>query len=95
VIFLNGAVASMQVALAVRVLSMGSEQAPGTPKLVIYDAQAQRAFPAAVSYSPECATCGIEGVTGVGDLAPLRPAPTVGFASAPASLSLVTGASRS
>ena len=95
VIFLNGTVASMQVALAVHVLSMGSEQAPGTPKLVIYDAQVQRAFPAVVSYSPECATCGVDGVTGVGDLAPLRPAPTVGFASAPASLSLVTEASRS
>jgi molybdopterin-synthase adenylyltransferase len=95
VIFLNGAVASMQVALAVRVLSVGSEHAPGTPKLVIYDAQSQRAFPAAVSYSPECATCGIDGVTGVGDLAPLRAAPTEGAVFAPASLSLVTGASRS
>jgi molybdopterin/thiamine biosynthesis adenylyltransferase len=95
VIFLNGAVASMQVALAVRALSVGSEHAPGTPKLVIYDAQSQRAFPAAVSYSPECATCGIDGVTGVGDLAPLRAAPTEGAVFAPASLSLVTEASRS
>jgi molybdopterin-synthase adenylyltransferase len=93
VIFLNGVVASMQVALAVRILSAGSGHEHVMPKLVIYDAQAQRTFTAGVSYSPECATCGIDGVVGVADLAPLRAAPTAGplFASA----SLVTEASRS
>lgn len=93
IIFLNGVVASVQVALAVRILSDGSGHECATPKLVIYDAQAQRAFPATVSYSPECATCGIDGVVGVADLAPLRAAPTAGPFFAPASL--VTGASRS
>jgi len=93
VIFLNGVVASMQVALAVRILSTESGHDSVAPKLVIYDAQTQRAFPAAVSYSPECATCGIDGVAGVADLAPLRAAPSVGpsFESA----SLATQASRS
>src|SRR5947209_9780307 len=65
VIFLNGVVASMQVALAVRILSAGSGHEYVTPKLVIYDAQAQRTFTAGVSYSPECATCGTDGVVGV------------------------------
>ena len=93
VIFLNGVVASMQVAIAVRILSAWSGHEHVTPKLVIYDAQAQRTFTAGVTYSPECATCGIDGVVGVADLAPLRAAPTAGplFASA----SLVTEASRS
>jgi molybdopterin/thiamine biosynthesis adenylyltransferase len=93
VIFLNGVVASMQVALAVRILSAEPGHDYPAPKLAIYDAQAQRAFPAAVSYLPECATCGIDGVVGVADLAPLRAAPAAGpsFASA----TLVTGASRS
>jgi molybdopterin/thiamine biosynthesis adenylyltransferase len=93
VIFLNGVVASMQVALAVRILSAGGSHEQVTPKLVIYDAQVQRTFTASVGYSPECATCGIDGVVGVADLAPLRAAPTAGplFASA----SLVTGPSRS
>jgi molybdopterin-synthase adenylyltransferase len=93
VIFLNGAVASMQVALAVRILSTESGHDSVAPKLVIYDAQTQRAFPATVSYSPECATCGIDGVTGVADLAPLRAAPAV--VPSFASTSLVTQASRS
>lgn len=84
VIFLNGVVASMQVALAVRILSAEPGHEHGVSKLLIYDAQAQRTFTAGVSYSPECATCGIDGVAGVADLAPLRAAPTAGplFASA-------------
>jgi molybdopterin/thiamine biosynthesis adenylyltransferase len=88
VIFLNGVVASMQVAIAVRVLSSGAGHECATPKLVIYDAQVQRTFPATVSYSPECATCGTYGVAGVADLGPLQPAPTAGPAFAPASLAL-------
>jgi molybdopterin/thiamine biosynthesis adenylyltransferase len=86
VIFLNGVVASMQVALAVRMLSAGLGDEHPTPKLIIYDARAQRTFPAAVTYSPECATCGIDGVVGVADLAPLRAAPTAGPLFTPASL---------
>ena len=88
VIFLNGVVASMQVAEAVRILSAGSEDGQVAPTLVVYDAQAQRTFPAAVDYSPECATCGIYGVVGVADLAPLQAAPTAGPVFAPASLEL-------
>jgi len=59
--------------------------------VVMYDAQAQRTFPAAVRYSPECATCGTDGVTGLADLAPLQAAyqaaPTARPAFARASLS--------
>jgi molybdopterin/thiamine biosynthesis adenylyltransferase len=91
VIFLNGIVGSMQVATVVRVLSAKSEREHVTPKLVIHDALAQRTFPVTVSYSPECATCGIHGVVGVADLGPLQAAPTTRPAFAPASLKL-TGA---
>jgi molybdopterin-synthase adenylyltransferase len=88
VIFLNGVVASMQVAVAVRVLSSESGHEYSTPKLVIYDAQVQRTFPATVRYAPECATCGTYGVAGVADLGPLQAAPTAGPDFAPASLAL-------
>ncbi|MGH3990591.1 MAG: HesA/MoeB/ThiF family protein, partial [Pseudonocardiaceae bacterium] len=88
VIFLNGVVASIQVAETVRILGVGPGQKYVTPKLVVYDAQAQRTFPAAVRHSPECATCGSHGVVGVADLAPLQAAPTTGPAFAPASLDL-------
>lgn len=88
VIFLNGVVASMQIAAAARVLSAGSGHEHVTPNLVVYDALTQRTFPAAVSYSPECATCGTYGVVGVADLGPLQAAPTAGPAFAPASLEL-------
>ncbi|MGH3803095.1 MAG: HesA/MoeB/ThiF family protein, partial [Pseudonocardiaceae bacterium] len=89
VIFLNGVVASMQVAETVRIFAAASGQTVATPNLVVYDAQAQRTFPATVPYSPECATCGIYGVAGVADLAPLQAAPTTGSAFLPASLELV------
>ncbi|MFY9808800.1 MAG: ThiF family adenylyltransferase [Pseudonocardiaceae bacterium] len=91
VIFLNGVVASMQVAEAARIFVAASGQAAATPKLVIYDAQAQRTFPVVVSHSPECATCGTHGVAGLADLAPLQAAfqvaPTAEPAFARASLS--------
>jgi molybdopterin/thiamine biosynthesis adenylyltransferase len=88
VIFLNGVVASMQVAEAVRTFAATSGQEAPAPKLVVYDARVQRTFPAAVRYSPECATCGTQGVIGVADLAPLQAAPTAGPAFAAASLEL-------
>jgi molybdopterin-synthase adenylyltransferase len=88
VIFLNGVVASIQVATAARVLFAGSGDGHVTPKLIVYDALAQRTFAAAVSYSPECATCGMYGVAGIADLGPLQAAPTAGPAFAPASLEL-------
>ena len=91
IIFLNGVVASMQVAETVRTFTAASARKAVNPKLVMYDAQAQRTFPAAVRYSPECATCGTAGVTGLADLAPLQAAfqvaPTARPAFARASLS--------
>lgn len=86
VMFLNGVVASMQVAEAVRTFAAASGQKCVTPKLVMYDAQAQRTFPATIPPTPECATCGIHGVVGVADLAPLQAAPMTGPVFAPASL---------
>ncbi len=90
IIFLNGVVASMQVAETVRTFTAASARKAINPKLVMYDAQAQRTFPAAVRYSPECATCGTAGVTGLADLAPLQAAfqaaPTARPAFARASL---------
>lgn len=88
VIYLNGVVASMQVAETVRILGFTPGQKHLTPNLVVYDAQTQRTFPAAVSHSPECATCGADGVVGVADLAPLKAAPTAGPTFAPESLAL-------
>jgi molybdopterin/thiamine biosynthesis adenylyltransferase len=91
VIFLNGVVASMQVAETARMFVAASGSKDVTPKLVFYDAQAQRTFPATVPYSPECATCGTHGVVGLADLAPLQAAfqvaPRAGPAFARASLS--------
>jgi hypothetical protein len=91
VIFLNGVVASMQVAETVRTFTAASAPKDVTPKLVIYDARTQRTFAAAVRCSPECATCGTYGVTGLADLAPLQAAfqaaPTARPAFARASLS--------
>ncbi|MGH3976215.1 MAG: HesA/MoeB/ThiF family protein [Pseudonocardiaceae bacterium] len=88
VIFLNGVVASTQVAETARIFSAASGHEHDTPKLIVYDAQTQRTFPATVHQSPECATCGIHGVIGVADLAPLQAASTAGPAFAPASLEL-------
>lgn len=91
VIFLNGVVASMQVAETARTFTAAWARKDVNPKLVMYDAQAQRTFSAAVRYSPECATCGTDGVTGLADLAPLQAAyqaaPTARPAFARASLS--------
>lgn len=88
VVFLNGVVASLQVAQVVRVLAAASGHKCTVPALIVYDGQAQRVFPARVPDSPECATCGEHGVVGVADLAPLRTAPAVGPAFAPESFDL-------
>jgi hypothetical protein len=81
----------MQVAETARTFTAAWSRKDVNPKLVMYDAQTQRTFPAAVRYSPECATCGTDGVTGLADLAPLQAAyqaaPTARPAFARASLS--------
>lgn len=75
VAFLNGVVASLQVGEAARLLS-GTSSIQGSPKLISYNALEQKTFVVSSSYSPECATCGEEGVVGVGDLAPFHHAGT-------------------
>jgi hypothetical protein len=70
VIYLNGVVASIQVATAVFMLaSAGSSRWPGP--IVLYDAQAQSLTPAQVSGNPNCPTCGIDGIVGLADLYPV------------------------
>jgi molybdopterin/thiamine biosynthesis adenylyltransferase len=67
VVFLNGVVASMQVAEVARLLSGDSRQ----PSLIMYDALAQKAFTVSTGPGDSCPTCGVHGVVGVGDLSPL------------------------
>ncbi|WP_165956482.1 HesA/MoeB/ThiF family protein [Kribbella antibiotica] len=68
VIFLNGVVASIQVAEVARLLGSQGSQA----SLIVYDAIAQRTFPVTTRPEPSCPTCGEDGVIGVGDLSPLH-----------------------
>jgi molybdopterin/thiamine biosynthesis adenylyltransferase len=68
VIFLNGVVASMQVAEVARLLGGRGPQT----SLIVYDAIAQKAFPVTTKPERDCPTCGVDGVKGVGDLSPLH-----------------------
>lgn len=72
VIFLNGVVASMQVAEAIRILSPTLQTRLPFQTMVIYDALARKSFAATSRPSFECVTCGADGVTGVADLAPIQ-----------------------
>ncbi|MCP3797970.1 ThiF family adenylyltransferase [Allokutzneria sp. A3M-2-11 16] len=72
VIFLNGVVASMQVAEVVRIMSPTLRGKSSSRAIVAYDALKQRALPVVSQSSPICVTCGRDGVTGVADLAPIQ-----------------------
>lgn len=76
VIFLNGVVASMQVAETIRMLSPTLQAKFPSQTMVMYDALAQKSFSATSRPSFECVTCGADGVTGVGDLAPIQMQPS-------------------
>jgi molybdopterin-synthase adenylyltransferase len=70
VVFLNGVVASLQVAEAVNLLA----GALGTPTITLYDLLSQSLTRAAVTGSDSCPACGPDGVAGLADLSPLQAA---------------------
>lgn len=76
VVFLNGVVASIQVAEAIRLLSPTLQTKFGSQTMVMYDALTQKSFSATSRPSFECVTCGADGFTGVGDLAPIQMQPS-------------------
>ena len=87
VVFLNGVVASLQVAEAVKLLA-GEPLGASDSKLAItrYDLLGQRMMRAAVTESDTCPTCGPDGVVALADLSPLEaagepPAPPPALAS--------------
>ncbi|WP_166658508.1 ThiF family adenylyltransferase [Kribbella sp. VKM Ac-2571] len=83
VIFLNGVVASMQVAEVARLLA-GPRSGQGRQvSLIMYDALAQKSITAGTSTGADCPTCGPSGVVGVGDLAPLHRATASGRSGVP------------
>lgn len=75
VVFLNGVVASLQVAEAVRLLS-GAVPGASDGKLAItrYDLLGQSLMRATVRESDACPACGPDGVAGLADLSPLQAA---------------------
>jgi molybdopterin/thiamine biosynthesis adenylyltransferase len=73
VIFLNGVVASLQVAEAVKLLS-GAVRGTASNQLAItgYDLLGQTLTRASVQGSETCPACGPDGVAGLADLSPLQ-----------------------
>ncbi|MEU4229127.1 ThiF family adenylyltransferase [Nonomuraea sp. NPDC026600] len=70
VVFLNGVVASLQVAEIAYLLNL-SELIPVIP-LNIYDAIKRNVIAVSIKDYKACPTCGVDGVQGVGDLAPIH-----------------------
>jgi molybdopterin-synthase adenylyltransferase len=75
VVFLNGVVASLQVAEAVKLLS---GEAPGASNsklaITLYDLLGQSLTRATVEEQDTCPACGPDGVAGLADLSPLQAA---------------------
>jgi ThiF family len=83
VIFLNGVIASLQVAEVLFLLAGTHVDIPlPVPPLGLYNAYGRTMTPVALHASPTCPTCGDEGVLAVGDLAPPRPATALAPAAA-------------
>ncbi len=75
VIFLNGVIASLLVAEVVFLLSGDGIKGTASPApMTVYDALRREVLPANPQPTPYCITCGEEGVLGLGDLSPIRPA---------------------
>jgi len=73
VIFLNGVIGSLQVGEVVSLLTgLGVQTPRPVPPIGLYDAFERSLLAVDPQASPECLTCGEEGVTGIGDLAPIR-----------------------
>lgn len=73
VVFLNGTVASLLVAEAVKVHS-GPSQGQAASPILLYDLLRQSLTRAEVQRSDTCTTCGTDGVTALADLSPLHEA---------------------
>jgi hypothetical protein len=73
VVFLNGAVASLPVAEAVKVIS-GTWQGKAASPILLYDLLGQSVTRADVHSSEGCTTCGTDGLTALTDLSPLQEA---------------------
>ena len=83
VIFLNGVIASLQVAEVLFLLAGTQVDMPlPVPPLGLYNAFGRSMTAVTFHASPTCPTCGDEGVLAVGDLAPLRPATSLALAAA-------------
>ncbi len=72
VIYLNGIIASQQVAEIVYLLAETPLTADEHPQLVIYNALQRKLKPVQAQPDPACPTCGLEGLTGIGDFAPIE-----------------------
>lgn len=73
VVFLNGTVASLLVAEAVKVIS-GTWHGQAPSPILFYDLLSQSLTRADVRSSEGCTTCGTDGVTALADLSPLHEA---------------------
>lgn len=71
VIYINGIVASQQVAEIVSLLSEVELTSEVQPPLMVYNALQRRLTPMHIQADPTCPTCGLEGLSGIGDFAPI------------------------
>lgn len=71
VIYLNGIIASQQVAEIVSLLAETQLTTETHPQLMVYNALQRKLTPIQVQGDPTCPTCGLEGLTGSGDFAPI------------------------
>jgi molybdopterin/thiamine biosynthesis adenylyltransferase len=71
VIYLNGIVASQQVAEIVSLLSEVELTTEAQPPLMVYNALQRKLTPIHAQADPACPTCGLEGLSGIGDFAPI------------------------
>ena len=78
VVFLNGLVASLQIAESIMLLAsaVSGNRDTSVPAIVLYDLLRQSLVPASARGSDTCPTCGPDGVTGLADLSPLQAATT-------------------
>lgn len=71
VISLNGVIASLQVSELLHLLAGQRLSGTAQPPISFYDALQRRIRPLMTSYDEGCPSCGLEGVTGFGDLSPI------------------------
>ncbi|HEY0753837.1 MAG TPA: ThiF family adenylyltransferase [Ktedonobacteraceae bacterium] len=72
VIYLNGIIASQQVAEIVYLLAEMQLTTTSQPQLIVYNAVQRKLTPVFIQSDPACPTCGLEGFTGLGDFTPIE-----------------------